>query len=74
MNTHWGRYSTTGQKRHRGVLSTGGEQRRHYLSRRERRTKRREMKVGDWLALAREIARSGKQVVISRWRCRRPPS
>jgi collagenase-like PrtC family protease len=28
-------------------------------------TKRREMKVGDWLALAREIARSGKQVVIS---------
>lgn len=28
-------------------------------------TKRREMKVGDWLALAQEIARSGKQVVIS---------
>ncbi|ERH73624.1 U32 family peptidase [Serratia marcescens] len=28
-------------------------------------TKRREMKVGDWLALAREIAHSGKQVVIS---------
>lgn len=28
-------------------------------------TKRREMKVGDWLTLAQEIARSGKQVVIS---------
>ncbi|HGM7046770.1 TPA: U32 family peptidase, partial [Serratia marcescens] len=28
-------------------------------------TKRREMKVSDWLALAREIAHSGKQVVIS---------
>lgn len=28
-------------------------------------TKRREMKVGDWLALAQEIARSGKQVVLS---------
>ncbi|MEX2978172.1 U32 family peptidase [Serratia fonticola] len=28
-------------------------------------TKRREMKVGDWLALAQEIAKSGKQVVIS---------
>ncbi len=28
-------------------------------------TKRREMKVSDWLSLAREIAASGKQVVIS---------
>lgn len=28
-------------------------------------TKRREMKVGDWLTLAQEIARCGKQVVIS---------
>ena len=28
-------------------------------------TKRREMKVGDWLALAKDIAASGKQVVIS---------
>lgn len=28
-------------------------------------TKRREMKVGDWLALAKEVAASGKQVVIS---------
>lgn len=28
-------------------------------------TKRREMKVGDWLALAQEIARSGKQVALS---------
>ncbi|MEE4482702.1 U32 family peptidase [Serratia ficaria] len=28
-------------------------------------TKRREMKAGDWLALAQEIARSGKQVVLS---------
>ncbi|OWF79512.1 U32 family peptidase [Yersinia rohdei] len=28
-------------------------------------TKRREMKVGDWLALAKEVATSGKQVVIS---------
>ncbi|CNE28126.1 putative protease [Yersinia enterocolitica] len=28
-------------------------------------TKRREMKVGDWLALAKDVAASGKQVVIS---------
>ncbi|MBS0056001.1 U32 family peptidase [Yersinia sp. Marseille-Q3913] len=28
-------------------------------------TKRREMRVGDWLALAKEVAASGKQVVIS---------
>ncbi|MGE4799626.1 U32 family peptidase [Yersinia hibernica] len=28
-------------------------------------TKRREMKVGDWLALAKQLATSGKQVVIS---------
>ena len=28
-------------------------------------TKRREMKVGDWLALAKEVAASGKQVVLS---------
>ncbi|CNI14569.1 U32 family peptidase [Yersinia pekkanenii] len=28
-------------------------------------TKRREMKVGDWLTLAKEVAASGKQVVIS---------
>ncbi|WP_338658960.1 U32 family peptidase [Yersinia intermedia] len=28
-------------------------------------TKRREIKVGDWLALAKEVAASGKQVVIS---------
>jgi collagenase-like PrtC family protease len=28
-------------------------------------TKRREMKVGDWLVLAQEVAKSGKQVVIS---------
>lgn len=27
--------------------------------------KRREMKVGDWLALAQEVAKSGKQVVIT---------
>jgi len=28
-------------------------------------TKRREMKVGDWLALAKDVAKAGKQVVIS---------
>lgn len=28
-------------------------------------TKRREMKVGDWLALAKAVAQSGKQVVLS---------
>lgn len=28
-------------------------------------TKRREMKVADWIALAKEVAKSGKQVVIS---------
>ncbi|QNK32092.1 U32 family peptidase [Serratia sp. JUb9] len=28
-------------------------------------TKRREMKVGDWLALAKTVAQSGKQVVLS---------
>ncbi|WP_392561564.1 U32 family peptidase [Orbus sturtevantii] len=28
-------------------------------------TKRREMKVADWLALAKEVAKSGKQVILS---------
>ncbi len=54
------------QGRHPELLSGGRSQPgRHRLSGETVCSKRRELKVDDWIALARQVAGSGKQAVLS---------